>query len=207
MSPSQAASTLCVRLASANAHKLAEIRAIFAGSRVRLLAPRVPVPQVRETGLTFAANARIKARAFASAGAGWVLADDSGLEVDALGGDPGVHSSRFLGPGATDADRNRRLLELLAGTEPEARTARYRCAVAVSDPDGAIAFEAVAVCEGRIALAPRGSRGFGYDPIFLVAAADRTMAELTAAEKNRISHRGKAVRAALRFFEARPQEC
>mgnify|MGYP005838338991 CR=1 FL=1 len=151
--------------------------------------------EVAETGATFAENARLKATAYAQASGLLTLADDSGLEVDALEGAPGVHSARYAGAGATDADRCRKLLAALGDTPPERRTARFRCVVAIAAPDGVV-HTAEGVCEGRIAFAPRGENGFGYDPIFILAGRNLTMAQLSTAEKNVISHRGRALAAA-----------
>jgi XTP/dITP diphosphohydrolase len=123
------------------------------------------------------------------------LADDSGLEVDALGGDPGIYSARFAGPDATDADRNRRVLELMEGIPDDLRTARFKAAVAIAIP-GRETIVVEGVCEGQITREPRGANGFGYDPIFFIPTLNRTTAELTSEEKNQISHRGKAMRAA-----------
>ena len=184
-------------------HKLAEFQRIFAGSGVRLHSP-VDLGcecEVDETGDTFAKNACLKAVAYAQSCRRWTLADDSGLEIDALDGAPGVRSSRFAGPTATDDDRNARVLELLGETPDDRRTARYRCAVAVSDPHGAIAYQSEATVEGRIGHAPRGDGGFGYDPLFIVGPGDTTMAELPGAAKDVISHRGQGGRAARAYLE------
>ncbi|MBM4437525.1 MAG: non-canonical purine NTP pyrophosphatase [Actinobacteria bacterium] len=197
-----------VILASSSAHKLAEYQAIFAGSPVILR----PAPNstrdlaIEESGATYRENARVKAQGYARALGRWALADDSGLEVDALGGQPGVRSHRFAGPSAGDVHRNQHLLGLLAGVPAARRTARYRCVVAVARPDGVVAFETEATCEGVIAILPRGAQGFGYDPLFEFAGSTRTMAELTPAEKNSLSHRGKAGLAARRFLEAFPTD-
>jgi XTP/dITP diphosphohydrolase len=150
--------------------------------------------EVPETGATFTENARIKASAYAEASGVLTLADDSGLEVDALGGAPGVYSSRYAGPGASDTDRYRKLLAELGDTPDEARTARFRCVVAIAAPGGDVR-TAEGACEGRIGDAPRGENGFGYDPVFIVEGRDQTMAELTADEKNILSHRGRALEA------------
>ncbi len=190
-------------LASGSAHKLAELRRIFDQSPVELLSP-VDLGcqcEVDETGATFAENARLKAVAYARACRRWALADDSGLEIDALDGVPGVRSSRFAGPTATDDDRNARVLELLAEIPDERRTARYRCAVAVADPTGVVAYESEATVEGVIGRAPRGEGGFGYDPLFIVGPGDTTMAELPGVAKDVISHRGQGGRAARGFLE------
>ena len=150
---------------------------------------------VEETGQTFAENATQKALAYARAAGMPALADDSGLEVDALDGAPGIYSARYAGPGASDEERYRKLLAALAGTPPEARTARFRCAVAVAQPGGQVVV-AEGKCEGVIAFAPRGENGFGYDPVFYMPSLDQTMAELSAETKNRISHRARAIQAA-----------
>ncbi len=194
-----------VVLASGSPHKLAEFRQLFRGSPVRIRPPAdVASPlQVDETGATFLQNARLKAVAYAQACRAWCLADDSGLEVDSLGGAPGVRSARYAGPNATDDMRNRKLLTALADVPKARRTARFRCAVALAAPDGSIVYTALRACEGRIAYETRGAHGFGYDPLFVVGGTDRTMAELTADEKNRVSHRGQAARAARRFLEYR----
>ncbi|MCY3749554.1 MAG: non-canonical purine NTP pyrophosphatase [Chloroflexi bacterium] len=190
-------------LASGSAHKLAEFRRVFDGSHVSLTSPLDLGCQcdVAETGETFAENARLKAVAYARACRRWTLADDSGLEIDALNGAPGVRSSRFAGPTATDDDRNARVLELLYEIPDVRRTARYRCAVAVADPQGAIAFQTEATVEGAIGHAPRGDGGFGYDPLFVVGPGDTTMAELPGVAKDVISHRGQGGRAARVFLE------
>jgi len=151
--------------------------------------------EVDETGETFEANARLKAAAFAQASGLPTLADDSGLEVDALGGAPGVYSARYAGPGSTDTDRYRKLLAALLGVPDEQRTARFRCVVALALPNGIVRTGEGRV-EGRIGTEPRGDNGFGYDPVFIVSGrGGLTMAELPASEKNRISHRARAVQA------------
>jgi XTP/dITP diphosphohydrolase len=156
---------------------------------------------VAETGTTFAEIAAQKARAYARAAGMPALADDSGLEVDALGGAPGIHTARYAGPGASDEDRYHKLLAELGDIPPEGRTARFRCAVAIADPDGGIGI-AEGTCEGRIAFEPRGQHGFGYDPVFLLPERRETMAELPAEVKNRISHRARALRAARPLLDA-----
>jgi XTP/dITP diphosphohydrolase len=186
-------------VATKNPGKVRELRALLADLPLELLAAE-GMPEVEETGATFAQNAELKARAATEWSGEWALADDSGLEVDALGGGPGVHSNRFAGPNTTEADRNRFLLELLASTPPELRTARYRAAVAIAAPDGRI-WVVEAACEGRIVAEPRGVHGFGYDPHFFLPEYGKTMAELDPAVKNRISHRGKALAAARPILE------
>ncbi len=186
-------------LATGNPGKVAELRALLSMyldlSRWTLLTPRdwpCPLPNVAETGATFKENARLKAEALTAATGLPALADDSGLCVDALGGAPGLHSARWAGEGASDADRNDRLLSALVAIPPEQRTARFVCVVALVAPHGQT-LTAAGVCEGLILDAPRGVDGFGYDPLFFLPGLGRTMAELTAEEKNGVSHRAKAI--------------
>jgi XTP/dITP diphosphohydrolase len=153
--------------------------------------------EVEETGDSFVANARLKATVQARHLRCWVLADDSGLEVDALGGAPGVFSARFAGPHSGDDDNNKRLLERLANTPLENRTARYVCHVSVADPAGTVCAESDAECWGRIRFAPAGANGFGYDPLFEVVEYHRTFGELGPHVKQAISHRSRAMRAIL----------
>jgi XTP/dITP diphosphohydrolase len=155
--------------------------------------PGVTLPE--ETGATYADNALLKARAAARATGVTALADDSGLEVEALGGEPGLRSARFGGSRLDDAGRNALLLERLRGVPPERRTARYRCVIAIVDPDGRERL-AEGTAEGRIAEAPRGAGGFGYDPLFYYPPLGCTFAELSPEAKARVSHRGAAARAA-----------
>lgn len=143
--------------------------------------------EVEETGTTFLENARLKATTVAQATGQWAIADDSGLAVDALGGAPGLYSSRY---GATDGDRIQRLLTELGDRTP--RTAQFICALVLARPDGTVALETEGICPGEITIAPRGQGGFGYDPIFYVPAAGKTFAEMTGVEKERCSHRGLA---------------
>jgi XTP/dITP diphosphohydrolase len=182
-------------IATRNAHKLDEIRSILQLPGVEIVgADDVPgLPEVVEDGDTFEANAAKKAVELAAASGLLTLADDSGLEVDALDKAPGVYSARYAGEPSDDAANNRKLLAALDGVA--ARTARFRCAMALATPDGR--YETVdGRCEGRIELAPRGAEGFGYDPLFVPDGFDQTFAELDAASKNRISHRGAALAAA-----------
>lgn len=189
-------------LATRNENKVRELAAMLAGLPIRLesIGSYPDAPDVEETGATFAENAVLKAKAAAQHTGLWAMADDSGLEVDALDGQPGVYSARFAGPGATDADNNEKLLKLMADVPDDRRTARFRCAIALAAPDGRI-FVDEGTCEGRIARAPRGEGGFGYDPLFVVPELGRTFAELPAAEKDRISHRGRALTAVRRRLE------
>lgn len=206
-------------LATRNGHKIGEIRQIL-GSLCRLLtlADFPSAPRVVEDGDTFAANARKKSEELArwlvktASHSAWpdsVLADDSGLEVDALDGAPGVRSARFAatnGPGAEnspDSENNAKLLRLLAIVPPAQRTARFRCVLAltsVREIAGTIFFEGV--CEGRIALAPSGAAGFGYDPLFLPESLAQSFAELGDAAKNKISHRARALAKLRQFLES-----
>ncbi len=178
--------------ATNNTHKVTEVRAILAGSGLELLtlAEAGLALDPPETGATFEANALQKARFVHKYTGGWVVADDSGLEVDALGGAPGVHSKRFS-PTGTAAANNALLLQRLEGVTD--RTARFRCVIAVVGPG--VERTAEGRCEGRIGTSPEGDGGFGYDPLFLPDAyPGRTMAALSLAEKNAISHRGRAFR-------------
>ncbi|MFZ5917667.1 MAG: XTP/dITP diphosphatase [Chloroflexota bacterium] len=152
--------------------------------------------EVEETGDTFAENATLKAQAFAHTSGLLTLADDSGLEVDALNGAPGVFSARYAGQGASDEDRYRLLLRHLAHVPARQRTARFRCVVALAVPEGRV-YTAEGCCEGVIGFEPRGCHGFGYDPVFYLPERGQTMAELSSEVKNRISHRARAVQAAI----------
>jgi XTP/dITP diphosphohydrolase len=190
-------------LATNNAGKLRELRQLLSKlSGVQLLSPQeIGLElEVRETGSTYAENASLKAAAFAKRSGLIVIADDSGLEVDALGGAPGIRSARYSPlPGATDSDRRALLLENLGG-HPRPWTARFRAWVAIAVPGEAIR-QVEGICEGEIIPEERGENGFGYDPIFWIPLKGRTMAELTDDEKNAISHRGNAVREALPILE------
>lgn len=150
--------------------------------------------EVEETGTTFEENARLKATAYARESGLLTLADDSGLEVDALGGAPGVHSARYGGPELDDEGRYRLLLEALKDVPEGKRSARFRCVVAITTPEGEL-HTAEGTCEGRIAREPKGEHGFGYDPVFVVEEYGRTMAELGPEVKNRVSHRARALEA------------
>jgi len=162
---------------------------------VALLADTPGATLPEETGTTYADNALIKARAGMRSTGATALGDDSGIEVDALEGGPGLYSARWGGHGLDDAGRNALMLERLRGVPAERRTARYRCVIAIVDPDGR--FSVVqGTCEGVIADTPRGTGGFGYDPIFYFPPLGATFGEVTAAVKHRVSHRGIAARAA-----------
>lgn len=184
-------------VATHNQGKVAEFAGILGESGIEWLSlDDVGIDEdVEETGATFRDNAVLKAVAYARMTGFLTLADDSGLEVDALGGRPGVLSARYGGPGLTAVDRYQLLLRNLDGVPAELRAARFRCVIALAAPDGTILGTADGVCEGGITLAPAGDGGFGYDPVFRLAGRDVTMAQLPAAEKNAISHRARAVKA------------
>jgi XTP/dITP diphosphohydrolase len=184
-------------VASRNRSKAAEIAEILAdaglGLEVLSLADFPDVVLPPETGSTFSANAAVKAKQAARASGLPAIADDSGLEIDALNGEPGVRSARYAGEDATDEDRCRKVLGLLADVPDHRRRARFRCAAAFAKPGGEVML-AEGTCQGRIAKEPAGSGGFGYDPIFIPEGYGVTMAQLTPAQKHRISHRGRAIR-------------
>jgi XTP/dITP diphosphohydrolase len=184
-----------ILIGSGNAKKKAEILHLLRDLDVALLAPSdlspMPPPPP-ETGTTFEANAAEKGLAYAASTGLLVIADDSGLEVDALDGRPGVHSARYAGPDAKDADNNARLLAEMRGVPSERRTARYVSVVTLVLGDRVL-LQTRGTCEGRILDSPVGAGGFGYDPLFCVPALGRTFAEITAEEKGAISHRGKAL--------------
>ncbi len=186
-----------VVIATANPGKLREFVALLAHRGFEVLPQSdFGVVSPEETADTFAGNALIKARAAARASGLPAIADDSGLEVDALGGRPGVRSARYAGPGASDRDNNALLLAELAGVPDAGRAARYRCVVAwVRDADDPSPLFGEASWEGRIGTEERGTGGFGYDPLFIVAGTTRTAAQMSAEEKNRASHRARALAA------------
>jgi XTP/dITP diphosphohydrolase len=195
-----------VVLASANPKKVAELREIL-GDRFELVARPPEVPEVVEDADTFEGNARLKAVALVEATGLTALADDSGLEVDALSGEPGVHSSRYAGETASDAANIAKLLDSLAELEhathasarerAASRSARFRCVIVLRRPDGSELVSEGSV-DGAIVHEPRGDDGFGYDPVFVPDDGDgRTFAEMTAGEKHAISHRGRALAALL----------
>ena len=188
-------------LASQNRGKLAEMRALLDGLPFQVLLPSdVGIEQApEETGATFIDNAILKARHYSRLSGRMAVADDSGLSVEALDGGPGLYSSRFAGEGASDAERNRLLLAKLAGCPPERRGARFTSAVAVAQAD-VVTFQTVDTVEGRIAQAPLGGNGFGYDPVFFYPPFGRTFGEVSPAEKARVSHRGKAFANLRRFL-------
>lgn len=190
-------------VATHNRGKLREYEELLAGlpAIFTSLADLGVQAEPEEEHVGFAENARLKALFFARLTGELTLADDSGLEVDALGGDPGVRSARYSGAGRTDRERYELLLWRLAEIPPEGRTARFRCAVAVAAPDGLL-LTAEGSCKGLITTHPRGGHGFGYDPVFYVTERGQTMAELPPEVKNRISHRARAAQAALPLLRA-----
>lgn len=189
-------------IATGNAGKLREIRALLCDLTITLLslADFPTVEEVAETGSTFAENAALKAIGYARQAGVLTLADDSGLEVDALGRAPGVRSARYLGEDASYADRMNALLAAVKDVKDDARTARFVCALAIASADQEILYTTERTCEGRIADAPRGGGGFGYDPIFIPDGFTQTFGELSAEIKNRLSHRGRALADARKFL-------
>ncbi len=182
-----------ILLGTRNGKKVWELREGLRGVGVPLDPLPPAAPEVAETGTTYRANAREKAQALSLWSGGWVLADDSGIEVDALGGAPGVRSHRWAGEPPDDARNNARLLEELRGCPSDRRGASFRCALALAR-SGEIVAEVEGACRGVVAVAPRGTNDFGYDPLFLYPPLGKTFAELAPAEKLRVSHRGEALR-------------
>jgi XTP/dITP diphosphohydrolase len=184
-------------IATHNAKKAGEMVTILSGHfpelEIRTLADYPSAPEPDETGTTYAENSLIKALSAVEATGEWCVADDAGLEIDAMGGEPGLYSKRFAGEETPFPEKMRIILERLSGVEEAGRGARFVCSVALASPTGASkVFQAT--CEGKIAAAPSGNGGFGYDPIFWLPEQGRTMADLTAEEKHQISHRGKVLR-------------
>lgn len=195
LEPANPANPYTVLVSTRNAHKLVEIRQILGPSFELLDLSSVPaLGEVEETGTTFEENAALKALAASAHFGGWVLADDSGLEVDALGGAPGVRSARFSGEGATDVTNRALLLEKLATVPAGQRSARFRCVIALARRGEVLAHFSGAV-EGAIIQSEKGDGGFGYDPLFVPEGFGETFAELGAETKNRLSHRGRALAA------------
>jgi XTP/dITP diphosphohydrolase len=188
-------------LATRNRNKVVEIQQALEGTDWQAVSlSEIPnAPDVEEDGATFHENALKKARSAARFSHLWTLAEDSGLEIDALGGEPGVKSARYAGEGASDADRIRKVIDLLTLVPDERRTARFRCVTCIIDPaDQENCFEGR--CEGRIANDARGSSGFGYDPIFLPDGYDKTFAELGLGVKSKISHRARAMQQVIEYL-------
>jgi XTP/dITP diphosphohydrolase len=194
--------------ATRNAHKTAEIQTILGEQfQVNDLAEHPEIPHIAETGRTFEDNAILKAVTVSKHIPGFVVADDSGLEVDALGGAPGIYSARYAGPDASDHEKIEKLLEQLGGVTAtkDARRARFHCVLALARKGEVLGmFEGLV--EGRIADRPRGSHGFGYDPIFIPNGFQRSFGELQPAEKNRLSHRARALEKLGAFLIVRPDQ-
>ncbi len=189
-------------LATFNPGKASEYRILLdgLGYEITTLAEQGITEAVTESGNSYEQNARLKAIAYAKVSQLTALADDSGLEVDALGGQPGINSARFAGNAATDIDKVRLLLDRLSGIPRERRTARFKCAIAIATPEGRCQICA-GECPGIIALEPRGENGFGYDPIFFLPEVGKSMAELPLRIKNQISHRARASQRARQVLQ------
>lgn len=183
-------------LASSNEHKVKEINAIVNGYGVEFVLPPAGFDPV-EDGTTFEENSYIKARAAWEISKTWSLADDSGLCIDALDGKPGIYSARYA---ETPQKRIERVLNEMQGVQD--RTAHFACAMTLLNPEGEIVFAYTGICEGSIIFEQRGNHGFGYDPIFLLKGSDKTIAELSDEEKNKISHRSKALTAVLNYLRS-----
>lgn len=189
-------------IATRNAGKVRELQSLLTALPLRLRSlPEFPATtDVAETGRTFAENAALKASDYARQTGLWSLADDSGLEVDALDGAPGIFSARYAGEHATDEERIELLLRELGQTKDTERKARFICAIAIADTNGEIINLSTGVCEGRITLIPRGTNGFGYDPVFLPDSHTQTFGELSDEVKREISHRASALQSARSFL-------
>ncbi|MFH1406852.1 MAG: XTP/dITP diphosphatase [Candidatus Omnitrophota bacterium] len=189
-------------LASRNKNKAKEIKQILKGHSIKVLTvDNFPnMPEVKETALTFHGNAKKKAIKIAKFTGDLTIADDSGLEVEALGGLPGVRSARFAGPGCTYADNNKKLLSMLDRIPMHKRKARFICTIAVADKKGIVG-TALGTCSGHIGFSVRGKYGFGYDPVFIVPKYKKTFAQLGPKIKNKISHRAKALRRAKKIIQ------
>ena len=195
-------------LATANSGKIREYRSLLGslGYQIVTLAEQGIAEVATESGNSYEQNAQLKATADAKLSQLITLADDSGLEVDALGGKPGIHSARFAGEGATDADKVRILLAELTGIPWERRTAHFKCVIAIATPEGRVEL-CHGECHGMIALEAKGENGFGYDPVFYLPEMGKTMAELSLETKNRISHRAQAARKAQQVLRRLHNSC
>jgi XTP/dITP diphosphohydrolase len=189
-------------VATGNIGKIKELHELLIDLPVELygLKDFENISDVEETGLTFAENAMLKAESYAVQTGFWTLSDDSGLEVEALGGAPGVFSARYAGETASDEDRIAKLLKELNRTNDEFRAARFICAMAIADEKGRKKFLAEGICEGKISLQPQGTNGFGYDPIFIPNGFEQTFGELSSTVKGKISHRARAIAKIIRFL-------
>lgn len=197
-----------IYMATGNQNKSSEVTDMLVGKglAIEVMAAHMDggLPQIEETADTFVGNARLKARALHSAlpRGSWVLADDSGLEVDGLGGRPGVRSARFSGENSTFEENNRKLLEQLSGAKGEERSARFVCSLVLIDPSG-MEHLFTGTCEGVIAESPSGRQGFGYDPLFIPRGLNKTFATIGMETKNRLSHRAVAVAELTRWLHSR----
>lgn len=191
-----------ILIATSNTGKLKEVKSYLDSFNIKLrdLKDFPFLTQPDESGSTFTDNAIIKAKYYASETKLWTLADDSGLEVDALDGKPGVHSARYAGVGASDAERITLLLSELNDTKKEARNARFVCALAFCSPDETVVKITNGTCEGQIGFEPKGANGFGYDPVFIPDGFDKTFGELSSDIKQKISHRANALASFSEFF-------
>ncbi len=189
-------------VATSNPHKTDEVRRLLSEYPLTIsdLSEHDPLPSPEETGESFQANALIKSRYYSRLTGCNAVADDSGLEIDALGGEPGIHSSRYGGEETPHSEKMAKILAALADVPEEKRTARFRCVAAVTYPDGR-EYYAEGKMEGRIALAPQGEGGFGYDPIFFIPEVGLTAAELSPEQKDSLSHRGQAFRRLMEKLE------
>lgn len=189
-------------LSSRNAKKAREVTEILAPAGIEVIpvGQFAEVPEVEETGTTFAENAAIKAREVAVRLRRWVIGEDSGLQVDALGGAPGIYSARYSGDGATDERNNAKLLHELRDVPDDRRGAGYICSIALSDPEGVIRIVCEGTCRGRILREGSGAGGFGYDPYFLIPEYHQTFGQLSATVKHRLSHRARAFEKFLRLL-------
>lgn len=196
-------------IASSNKNKILEIKDKFSSKKdieIISLSEYENIPEIIEDADTFEGNALKKAKIIRDFTGEISLADDSGLVVDALDGEPGVYSARYGGEGLSDSDRYNLVLEKMRGVKDDNRTARFVCAIAMALPDGR-EFVTEGVCEGYISTAPVGEKGFGYDPLFYIPEFKSTMAEISLAEKNRISHRAKALESAYEIFSGMNYDC
>jgi XTP/dITP diphosphohydrolase len=193
-----------ILLATNNKGKVREFEELLADLPLRLrgLDEFPEIAEVEETGATFAENAILKAREYAIGSGLWAIADDSGLEVEALGNAPGIYSARYAGENASAAERNSKLLAELAKTSDSERKARFVCVIAISDEKGVIKYTAEGICEGSIAFEPSGENGFGYDPLFIPNSQNDTFAAISGAIKAKISHRAIAAQKIRGFWLA-----
>lgn len=189
-------------LATTNEGKIREIKQMLKGLRLKILLLKdfPDLPKIKEEGITFRENALCKAKEFSELTCRLTLADDSGLEVEALGGKPGVYSARFAGEGASDEENNRKLLKLLGDIPLPERKAHFRCVIAIVNPQGGIK-EAEGKCSGLIGFKPQGRFGFGYDPLFIIPEYKRTFGQLSPFIKNKLSHRYQALKKVRKILE------